>query len=211
MKKRLTFTDNNSGFKHITGYGYLDDENGEITFTDNSAYKHITGYGYLDEKDGSITFTDNSAGYKHITGRGYVQESGKDVETRGGASESVGPLISGGLILIFILSVPLSWILLAKGWADYDETFWLLGAAALCAIVSFFFGFMPGIILSGVLNFLIAIFVSHAFQDDFFMNVFLLIFVPVFGAAFGVLPSGLGILIRIIVSAKSSRKKSGDK
>ncbi|MBE5912026.1 hypothetical protein [Pseudobutyrivibrio sp.] len=158
-------------------------------------FNQVKGYAYIDEDKGEVTFTDTPAPFAKIKDRAYFNVE-KMSGSKGIAPENTGDLVVFGImlvvILMFIIAIPISWKQLFEDYSEFPlEASLMVGVAIISMIVAYFKGFKMGVLTSAILGTLTAI-----IMDGF--SWWFVFFMPIIDAGFGVIPSAIGFVIRKI-------------
>ncbi len=187
------------GEKRVTIY-----ENDGEALRNGHIFNQANGYAYVDEDSGDITFTDSAAPYSRVTGKGHIdfdKGPGNGNYAANGAytGGNVGNIVTFGLmflaIVIFVMAIPMSWKQLFEDFDEFPEECTLMVITAIISmIVAVYKGFKAGIITSAVVATLIEMGISLYNGDG--VSFWHFTAFPIVFAGFGVIPSTIGFVIK---------------
>lgn len=187
------------GEKRVTIY-----ENDAEALRNGHVFNHAKEYAYVDEDSGDITFTDSAAPYSRVTRKGHIDlergtGSGNYMSSGAYTGGNAGDLVAFGLmffaIVIFIVAIPISWKQLFEDFDEFPAECTLMVITAIISmIVAVYKGLEAGIITSAVVATLIEMGISLYNGDGVSFWHFTIF--PIVFAGFGVIPSVIGFVIK---------------
>ncbi len=185
------------GEKRITVY-----ESDNEALSNGRLYNQAKGYAYIDEDNKEITITSHPGDYAKVVDRIPIDVENKEPSAPFAENGvDVGNLVGYGLMalaaLLFIFAIPMTWKNLFRDFGEFplECSFWVI-TAIISLVISTFKGFKAGIVTAAAVGSVFEMIYNHEIGWAYF-TVF-----PIMFAGFGVIPSGIGFLIKKIKDRK---------